>query len=102
MGLKDWSDIFFLQLQSDVNIQEFIDSLLQETSTFEENRKVGGVNRLTHTHTRTRNEESVLLFLLQFLEGMSEKIKKGIEAAQTDLIKEKEQKEQEEVCGWYL
>ena len=36
-------------------------------------------------------------WLLQFLEGMSEKIKKGIEAAQTDIIKEKEQKEQEEV-----
>lgn len=28
---------------------------------------------------------------------MSEKIKKGIEAAQSDLIKEKAQKEQEEV-----
>lgn len=36
-------------------------------------------------------------YALQFLEGMSEKIKKGIEAAQTDIIKEKEQKEQEEV-----
>lgn len=31
---------------------------------------------------------------------MSEKIKKGIEAAQTDLIKEKTLKEQEEVRKW--
>lgn len=38
------------------------------------------------------------VWFVQFLEGMSEKIKKGIEAAQTDLIKEKEQKAQEEVC----
>ena len=42
---------------------------------------------------------------IQFLEGMSEKIKMGIEAAQTGLIKEKTQKEQEEVSkeiigGW--
>ena len=34
---------------------------------------------------------------LQFLKGMSEKIKQGIEAAQTDLVKEKALKEQEEV-----
>ena len=39
---------------------------------------------------------------VQFLQGMSEKIKQGIEAAQTDLVKEKALKEQEEVrkgCG---
>ena len=34
---------------------------------------------------------------LQFLEGMSQKIVKGIEEAQTDLSKEK-QKKDEEVC----
>ena len=34
---------------------------------------------------------------MQFLKGMSEKIKQGIEAAQTDLVKEKALKEQEEV-----
>ena len=33
----------------------------------------------------------------QFIEGMSEKIRKGIEAAETDLSKEKEKKQQEEV-----
>ena len=33
----------------------------------------------------------------QILEGMSEKIRMGIEAAQTDLSKEKEKKQQEEV-----
>ena len=36
-------------------------------------------------------------FLVQFLQGMSEKIKKGIETAVLDLTKEKEQREQEEV-----
>ena len=35
--------------------------------------------------------------LSQFLEGMSEKIIQGIQNAQSDLHKEKEQKEQEEV-----
>jgi len=33
----------------------------------------------------------------QFLEGMSEKIRMGIETAETDLSKEKEKKQQEEV-----
>ena len=36
----------------------------------------------------------------QFLEGMAEKIVQGIEAAETDLSKEKEQKSQEEVGPW--
>ena len=40
------------------------------------------------------------LLWYQFLEGMSEKIKKGIEAAESDLNKEKEQREQEEVSYW--
>ena len=34
---------------------------------------------------------------IQFLEGMSEKIIQGIQSAQSDIHKEKEQKEQEEV-----
>ena len=38
-----------------------------------------------------------LLVHLQFLEGMSQKIMKGIEEAQSDLSKEK-QKKDEEVC----
>lgn len=38
-----------------------------------------------------------MLNCTQILEGMSEKIRMGIEAAQTDLSKEKEKKQQEEV-----
>ena len=40
---------------------------------------------------------------LQFLEGMSEKILKGIEEAQIDLSKEKQKKDEEvhvHVCQW--
>lgn len=39
------------------------------------------------------------LFQLQFLAGMAEKIVQGIEAAESDLSKEKEKKSQEEVGG---
>lgn len=39
------------------------------------------------------------LDILQFLAGMAEKIVQGIEAAESDLSKEKEQKTQEEVCS---
>ena len=38
----------------------------------------------------------------QILEGMSEKIRMGIEAAQTDLSKEKEKKQQEEVKAFCM
>lgn len=66
----NFSCIMIKELQPNVNLQEFIDSLFQETTSFDENR--------------------------EFLKGMSEKIKQGIEAAQTDLVKEKALKEQEE------
>ena len=42
---------------------------------------------------------SAASFFVQFIEGMSEKIRKGIEAAETDLSKEKEKLTQEEVRG---
>jgi len=38
----------------------------------------------------------------QFLEGMSEKIRMGIETAETDLSKEKEKKQQEEVRAFCI
>lgn len=40
-----------MQLQADVNLQEFIDSVLLETTSFEENRKVRRIAVHTHTHT---------------------------------------------------
>ena len=42
---------------------------------------------------------NVHVLQLQFLAGMSEKIVQGIEAAESDLSKEKEKKNQEEVGG---
>lgn len=39
---------------------------------------------------------------MQFLAGMAEKIVQGIEAAESDLSKEKEQKNQEEVSHYLL
>lgn len=39
-----------MQLQADVNLQEFIDSVLLETTSFEENRKVRRIAVHTHTH----------------------------------------------------
>ena len=43
--------------------------------------------------------ELIVYFQLQFLAGMAEKIVQGIEAAESDLSKEKEKKSQEEVGG---
>ena len=75
--------------------------LMKETQAFEENKKVqlffvhtACTHILTHTHTYTPTCTHA-----QFLAGMAEKIRKGIEAATEDLTKEKERKVQEEVWG---
>lgn len=49
----------------------------------------------THTYVKAW----IVYFQLQFLAGMAEKIVQGIEAAESDLSKEKEKKSQEEVGG---
>ena len=111
------------QLQSDINVQEFVLELLEETRMYENNKKV----RLhqfylciftLHIHTDNigsiyyadmmytvcinqchSNVMNVHVLQLQFLAGMSEKIVQGIETAESDLSKEKEKKSQEEVGG---
>ena len=112
------------QLQSDINVQEFVLELLEETRIYENNKKVRLCSVQTH-----RQIGSIIIILcrsitsatqcdectctsymcisklensclqLQFLAGMSEKIVQGIEAAESDLSKEKEKKSHEEVGG---
>lgn len=66
----NFSCIMIKELQADVNVQEFVLELLEETRMYENNKK--------------------------FLAGMAEKIVQGIVAAESDLSKEKEKKSQEE------
>ena len=59
------------QLAPDMTMYELLERMILETKQFEQNKKL--------------------------LEGMSDKIREGIEAAKQDLTKEKERLEQEEV-----
>ena len=98
-----------LQLAPDTDISVFLSELLTKTKEFEEHKKVNAQQRHTPTCTCTcisttcvfvvilaaGDNGTSVCFFSQFLEGMSQKILKGIEEAQTDISKEKQKKGEE-------
>ena len=78
------------QLPPETDISKFLTELLKKAREFEEHKKVN------HTHPPDRWLTCIhCMCVVQFLEGMSQKIVKGIEEAQTDLSKEKQKKDEE-------
>ncbi len=46
------TNIHHAQLQSDINVQEFVLELLEETRMYENNKKVGSCMQRGDTHTK--------------------------------------------------